>query len=81
MIEDKIYSFNTDFIQLADNIEFLSKRQLYKIEIKRKFEEKVMFEPGYSFEYYNKNDGVQLGNDGFSEKIKFIRLLMVRYMD
>lgn len=53
MIEDKIYSFNTDFIQLADNIEFLSKRQLYKIEIKRKFEEKVMFEPGYSFEYYN----------------------------
>ena len=70
MIEDKIYSFNTDFIQLADNIEFLSKRQLYKIEIKRKFEEKVMFEPGYSFEYYNKNDGVQLGNDGFSEKNK-----------
>ena len=44
MIEDKIYSFNTDFIQLADNIEFLSKRQLYKIEIKRKIEEKVMFE-------------------------------------
>ena len=37
---------------------------------KRKFEEKVMFEPGYSFEYYNKNDGVQLGNDGFSEKNK-----------
>ena len=29
---------------LNNNIEFLSKRQLYKIEIKRKFEEKVMFE-------------------------------------
>ena len=31
-----------------------------------------MFEPGYSFEYYNKNDGVQLGNDGFSEKNKVL---------
>lgn len=64
---DKRYALNTEIIAVDDGLKEISKRQLMAIHTFGT-EKNIQSEPGFSFEYYNTNDGVSIGKNGFSEK-------------
>lgn len=66
---DKRYVLDTEVIIADDGLKEISKRQLMAINIYGT-EKNIQSEPGFAFEYYNSNDGVDIGKEGFSEKNK-----------
>lgn len=66
---DKRYVLKSEVLIADDGLKEIAKRQLMAINIFGG-EKNIQSEPGFTFEYYNINDGIAIGKDGFSDNNK-----------